>query len=319
MEIPIHKPMNLRCTLPLLFTTIALAHADDKQDFKPAFEIGKTYHQQMEMTQDMPIPNAGKMHMAIGMDMDMAVEAGAERGQTKVVISYEAMRMKADMAGKQTMNYDSKDPATAKAPGSESFAQMVGAKITLTLDAQNLPVKIEGLDKLNNNPAAAQFLNEDAMKNMFGQMGLMALPKQPVGKGESWEFSQAIPNPMMSLKVDGKYTYAADEVQEGTKIIKIVFDGKLAMAMNEDAIAKSAGDSAQTTKAREAMKKMGMEITDGVMHGSIDFDPVLHFARKSEISTSMTMRMKNPENGEAMEMPMKQSTVIKLLKVEPTK
>jgi len=311
--------MNLGCTLPLLFTTIALVQADDKLDFKPAFEVGKTYHQQMEMTQDMPIPKAGKMHMVIGMDMDMAVEAGAEPGQTRVVVSYEAMRMKADMAGKQTMNYDSKDPATAKSPGSESFAQMVGAKITLTLDAHNLPVKIEGLDKLSKNPAAAQFLNEDAMKNMFGQMGLMSLPKQPVGKGESWEFSQAIPNPMMSLKVNGKYTYAADEVQEGNKIVKVVFDGKLAMAKNDDAVAKSAGDSAQATKAREAMKKMGMEITDGVMHGTFDFDPVLHFARKSEVTTSMTMKMKSPDNGEAMEMSMKQNTVIKLLKVEPTK
>ena len=96
--------MNLRCTLPLLFTTIALVQADDKLDFKPAFEVGKTYHQQMEMTQDMPIPKAGKMHMVIGMDMDVAVEAGAEPGQTRVVVSYEAMRMKADMAGKQTMN-----------------------------------------------------------------------------------------------------------------------------------------------------------------------------------------------------------------------
>ena len=311
--------MILRHSIPLLFTTLALVNADDKLDFKPAFVVGKTYHQQMEMTQDMPIPKVGKMHMVIGMDMDMAVQAGTTSGETKVIISYEAMRMKADMAGKETMNYDSKDPATAKSPGAVGFAQMVGAKITLTLDAQNQPIKIEGLDTLSKNPAAAQFLNEDAMKNMFGQMGLMSLPKQPIGKGESWEFSQAIPNPMMSLKVDGKYTYAADEVQEGTKIVKIVFDGKVAMAMNEDGITKSAEVPEKEAKTKAAMKKLGMEITAGVMHGTIDFDPAMHFARKSEVSTTMTMKMKSPENGEAVEMPMKQNTVIKLLKVEPTK
>ena len=301
--------MHLRHTLLLLFTTLALVKADDKLDFKPIFSVGKTYHQQMEMIQDMPIPKVGKMHMVIGMDMDMAVEAGAATGQTKVIISYEAMRMKADMAGKETMNYDSKDPATANSPGAAGFAQMVGAKITLTLDAQNQPIKIEGLDTLSKNPSAAQFMNEDAMKNLFGQMGMMSLPKHPIGKGESWEFSQAIPNPMMSLKVDGKYTYASDEEQDGNKIARITFDGKLAMAMHDDKAAKT----------KEAVKKMGMEITDGVMHGTIDFDPALHFARKSEVATTMTMKMKSPENGEAMEMPMKQITVIKLLKVDSTK
>ena len=47
--------MQLRHTITLFFTSIALVQADDKLDFKPVFAVGKTYHQQMEMTQDMPM------------------------------------------------------------------------------------------------------------------------------------------------------------------------------------------------------------------------------------------------------------------------
>lgn len=62
----------------------------------------------------------------------------------------------------------------------------------------------------------------------------------------------------------------------------------------------------------EAFKRLGMKIEDGRMSGAFHFDPAIGYARKVDITQKMKIRMKNPQTGQGILMPVTQKIKIAL-------
>lgn len=305
----------------LCLATCTFAKADDKLAIKIEYKPGMTYHQTMQMDQTMTVPGQGEMLMTMGMDMKYVVEAVPEANMKTVSISYDAMRMKVTAGGKETVAIDSSNAESMNSPAAASLKPILAAKIKLTLSPNDKPLKVEGLEGLASNPMMAQMLSEDSMKNMFSQTTLMSLPKQPISKGETWEFSKSIPNPMLNISMAGKYTYQSDVTENGTKMSVLAVSGTMSLtppsAAEEDAKNSEADDKMAQIKAQ--MKELGITLKDGQMTGTATYDPSINFVRKADINTDMTMTFNNPQGGGKIEMPTKQHVVMSVTKMELTK
>jgi hypothetical protein len=306
---------------PLTLTLTLLAScclADDKISPMTVFKVGKTYHQTMTMVQDVTTP-AGAMQTTVVTDLSMKVTAGPTKDSKHIKTTYEAMKIKSGMGDKVTLNFDSADKEAASDPTKASLGSLVGKEIDLTLDKDNQVTAVAGLDKLTDNAMAKQMFNQDSLKEMMGQNMLMGAPDHPIAKGESWEFTKSVPNPMMSISTKGQYTYEADAMEDGNKLAIFAFQGKLSSSPPDEAAAKPAEEDPKAAQMKQMMLSMGLKLTDGKMKGKSYFDPALGFLRRAEIETEMTMSLKNPQSGEKMEMPTKQSITLKLTGVEDSK
>ncbi len=309
----------MKRSLTLILSLLASSSlADDKISPLTKFQVGKTYYQTLTMVQDATTP-AGVMQTKVVTDLSLKVTAGTAKGSIQVTTTYEAMKMTSSMGEKEMLRFDSSDKEAAADPTKASLGKMLGKQIGVTLDQTNQVTEVTGLDQLSDNPMAKQLFNQDSLKEMMGQNLLLGAPNHPVAKGESWEFAKSIPNPMLSIATKGQYTYEADAVEDGNKLAVFTFQGKITSGPPAEAPAKPADEDPQAAKMKQMMLSMGLKLLDGKMSGKSYFDPALGFLRRSEVETAMTMSLKNPQSGENLEMPTKQSITLKLTKVEDSK
>jgi hypothetical protein len=309
--------MKIQLTLTTLACLTTLSFADDTISPQIVYQVGKTYHQTMTMKQDITTPG-GAMHIEMLTDMSMKVTDGEAKGTKEVKLHYDTMKLKSAMGGREMLNFDSTDKAAADSK-TDSIGKMVGKEISLSMDPSNKITAVKGMEALSDNPMVKQMFNSDSMKELMGQNTLINAPEK-VSKGESWSFSKSVPNPMLSISTKGKYTYKSDVEEEGHKLA--VFDVAAQLSTGdavEEKDDKEKDKNPQAAQMKQMMKAMGIKLTDGGMKGASYYDPELKFIRHAEFDTSMVMAMKSPQNGEAIEMPTKQTISIKLVGIEDTK
>lgn len=306
--------MKLSLTFAFITCLTSFSFADGKISPQTKYQVGKTYHQSMKMVQDVTTPG-GAMHMEMNTDMSLKVAAGSAKDTLKLTMRYDGMKMKSTMGEKEVMNFDSTDKDTKADP---SLSVLVGKEIEMTLGKDNKVISVKGMDKLSDNPMVKQMFNSDSMKELMSQTSLIGAPKE-ISKGESWEFSKSMPNPMLSIGMKGKYTYEAEAVEEGHKLAVFDVNSEISTIPAEEDAKPAEDEDPQAAQMKQMVKAMGMKITDGGMKGKSYFDPEIGFIRHAEMDMNMTMSMKNPQTGDKMEMPTKQKISVKLTGIEDTK
>jgi hypothetical protein len=242
----------------------------------------------------------------------------ADPARQRVAIKYQRVAM--DMAALgQKMSFDSSQPEAADPLGiGKALGGVVGKEVRLVLDAQGKVVEVENLDEITKslavgNPMVAQMVasmfNKETVSQVFEQSALKSVPGKPVKPGEKWAFNKNIELPQLgSVGMKGTYTYKRPAERDGVKCLEITQDSTLTMNMDQ----LGAG-----TEQAAAIKEFGMKIENGVMKGTIWFDPALGTARAAEMKQTMTIRMKDPAKPDKqMSVPMNQTVTITLTKVE---
>lgn len=305
------KPVILLACLATIFS----ARAEDKLDIKFSYKPGNTYHQEMKMVQTSAVPGQGEMEMEMNIGMSTSVKS-LEGGNKLLTVKYESMTMNSKLGEKEVMAFDSAEETHAA--GTESLAKIIKAEIKITTDSKDKPMKVEGLEAFGDDPVSAQMFNQDTMKEMISQSMLMGIPGKAVAKGDTWDFNKTIPNPIMSINIKGKYTYDSDTENEGHKVAVLKLDGKLAAGATPEEEDKDnpKDEDPKAAQMKEMMKKMGMEITEGEMKGYTTYDSEIQFMRKMDITTEFTMKMKNPQTGDGIELPVSQHTTLTLKKID---
>jgi hypothetical protein len=306
--------MKLRLSFVVISCLTSYSLADGTICPRTKFQVGKTYRQAVTMTQEATTPG-GAMNTEMVTELSMKVAAGTAKDTLQLTMRYESMKLKSAMGDKEMLKFDSNDK---EAKGEPTLSSMVGKDIGLTLNKDNKVLSVTGMDQLSDNPMVKQMFNSESMKELMSQTSLIGAPKE-ISKGESWEFSKAMPNPMLSIGMKGKYTYTTNVAEEGHQ--QAVFDVKseITMAPAEEGDAKAEDEDPKAAQMKQMMKSMGMKITEGGMTGKSYFDPEIGFIRHAEMDINMTMSMKNPQSGEKMDIPSKQRVTVKLLGIEDTK
>lgn len=295
------------------------ARAEDKLDIKLTYKPGTTYHQEMKMVQTSAVPGQGEMELEMKIGMSTSVKS-LEGGNKLLTVKYDSMTMNTKLGDKEVMAFDSAEETHAA--GTESLAKILKAEIKITTDSKDKPTKVEGFDSFGDDPISEQMFNADSMKEMVSQSLLMGIPGRPVAKGDSWAFDKVIPNPMLSIKIKGNYTYDSDTEKDGHKVAVLKLEGTLAAgaaSREEDKGSDDADEDPKAAQMKEMMKKMGLEISEGEMKGFTTYDSEIQFMRNAEMNTEFTMKMKNPQTGDGMELPVSQKTTLTLKKIDSGK
>ncbi len=285
----------------------------EKVQLQPKWLVGKKYTQTMDMDQTMTISFAGQDQTnktSMAQEMTMSVTPYSKNPNYKQITTvYEKIKMRIEMAG-QILEYDSEKKDSATGPLA-ALGAMAGAKLTFVVDENDKFVKFENLGEFVNaitgkNPAAGKLLenmfNEDKLKQMINSGMLQAFPQQPVGAGESWPFGLDVPIPQVGkMTMKGEYTLKNFEEVDGNKCAVISCDA----SMGAD-FTGAKGAQAET------FKRLGMKVEDGKMTGAFHFDPAIGYARKVDITQKLKIRMKNPQTGQGILMPVTQKIKIAL-------
>ncbi len=291
--------------LPLLCAGPAVAR--DQQSFPIQWKVGKTYAQNMVMTQQMSLPGGqGEMQTEMMMELSAVPKKGEKEGTTEVTMTYDKADMTIKMGGQEIPG------------GAEALKKFVGKSIITVFDADGKIADVKNIEKLiGEDPMLSRMMNKDSMKQMMAQASLMAVPEKPVNPGDSWSFNIDYPMPMMKMSMKGKYTYEKDEEVNGAPCARLVLDGQLSMEAAESS-EKVEGEDPQAAQQREMLKSMGFKVDKSTISGVMHYDFALGNLTKSEMDMSLTMSMKDPATQQAMTMPMK-TKVTHTLKARDTK
>jgi hypothetical protein len=266
----------------------AQAPAQDKLTFPIEWQIGKTYVQNSSMEQKMNMMGQGEMVMKLAMELTAVPKEGPEPGTTDVTMTYTGMEMTAQMGGQEL-------PGVAAAS-----EKLVGKNMIVRFDDKGEVIDVDAAGlQLGDDPMAAQMLNPANLKQMASQGSLLAQPEQPVAPGETWKFRREQPNPALNLVLEGTYTFEKLEEIDGAQTARLAFEGTISGGVDEEA----GGEEADAQ--REMMKAMGLKISEGKVSGVSNYDLALKNVIRSEMQMDMTMNMKNPATGEAMDMPVR--------------
>lgn len=277
------------CSLVVLFSS--LGHSQEKHLFPMKWQTGKIYEQKVSLEQVMNTAGQGDMVMKMNMEMEALPKEGAEAGTTELSTTYKAMDATATMAGQEL-------------PGiADGVKGLVGKTITVIFDKDGKVTDVKGLEDALD-PQAAQMMNADSVKQMMEQSGLLGNPKEPVGPGESWDFSVKTPTPMMTMEMDGSYTYEADEEVDGAKCARLSFRGKVKMGIPD-----AAEGDAEAAQMKASMEAAGLELGESFIQGVSHYDFEMGSVTKTVMEMSLMMSMNNPVGeGDRIEMPMKNIT-----------
>ena len=283
----------IRTSFPgLVFLVSALcAYAqEEKVSLLPKLVVGKTYvlEQSMKTVTRMALPNLPEpmdQNMEMTMGLQMVVDRAGEE-EKKVEISFTDMKVKMDMAG-QKMEMDAADPAQKAALGG-----ILEMKPAIVYDNEDNFVRLEGLEAQGG--AMAQMMSPDMLKQLVnGTMETM--PADPVPVGHSWKSTVELPiEGAGNVTVTADYKFERMEDMEGASCAVVTFAGNLSGTINP-------------------APGMSMTFEDGLFSGTMHFDPAIGYSRKQTAKTRFVMKMKVPNQEEAITIPMDQGQEVRLI------
>lgn len=263
--------------------------------------LEKGDHYQMTMTSDNKVDQemmGQQMKVVQKMVMSMSYKVLDVLPDKVYVIEYSYDKMKMDMdVNGQKMNIDSED--TTGNVASRSINDMTSMKLKFTMNSQGKIQSIEGIDNymntIGNNPQLAQtfsmFANEENFKASFGQY-LGYFPDQEVEVGSKWDTSFIMPA-LMNMNMMMHFTVAD------------IKDDQIDLDVNSDINLDNSIDNNGVN--------IQMKVT-GTQTGSMKVDLKSGFTGTTDFNQKfdMKMKMKNPQSGEDMEIPMIMDAVTKV-------
>jgi hypothetical protein len=293
------KTRFISCFVVLLFITVQVLEAKPKVLLRLNLEKGAAY--QMTITSDNSINQemmGRQMKIQQKMEMGCTYKVLDVLPDNNYVIEYSFDKMKIDMdANGQKVTIDtesSSDDAVTK-----SMKDIISMKLKLTMNSQGKIQSIEGIDeymaKVGNNPQLAQtlsmFTNADNFKASFGQY-LGYFPDNEVEVGSKWDLPIKMPS-MMNMEMNLHYN------------VSDITNDQIVLGVNSDLNMDS------------PIKNNGMEIqmkATGTQTGTMKVDLKSGLTGTTDINQKfdMNMKMKNPQSGEDMEIPMIMNAVTKV-------
>ncbi|HZL10131.1 MAG TPA: DUF6263 family protein [Prolixibacteraceae bacterium] len=215
------------------------------------------------------------------------------------LIEYSMVKMKLDMnINGQEITLDSENTDESN-PMNEVLKGLDSLKLKFELSPAGKVEQVVGLEeyakKLAGNQQIAKtmpmFLDDNNFKTFIGQ-GFSYFPEVAVGEGEKWTSSFKLPA-MMNMETIMNFEVAAIEKDQ----ISLNFTSDV----NID------------TPIEQGGMKMNMKMT-GKQDGTMTIDTKDGWIRQSDLTQKfdMKMKMKNPQTGEDMEIPMVMNSVTKI-------
>lgn len=291
---------NLSAMIIFLFF-IAFPSLGAKPKVLLRLNLEKGDHYQMTMTSDNKVDQemmGQQMKVVQKMVMSMSYKVLDVLPDKVYVIEYSYDKMKMDMdVNGQKMNIDSED--TTGNVASKSINDMTSMKLKFTMNSQGKILSIEGIDNymntISNNPQLAQtlsmFANEENFKASFGQY-LGYFPDQEVEVGSKWDTSFIMPA-LMNMNLMMHFTVAD------------IKDDQIDLDVNSDI---NLDNSIDNNGVNIQMKVTGTQTGSMKVDLKSGFTGTTDFIQKFD----MKMKMKNPQSGEDMEIPMIMNAVTKV-------
>jgi hypothetical protein len=243
-----------------------------------------------------------KMKIDQKMEMAFSYKVLDVSPDQKFRIEYSFLRMKLDMNvnGQEVkMNSESTD----NNPMDAGLKELLSLKLIMTLNQLGQVEKVEGLNeyaqKLSGNRQLSQamqmFTSEENFKNYFAQT-FNYFPEKEVSVGDQWKTEVKVPA-LMNTQISMVFNVAAIEKELVYLDVAAVVDTETQM--------EQMGMKMDVKMAGKQSGKMVINATDGWLTGS---DLIQKF--------DMNMKMKNPQSGEDMVIPMVINSVVNIAVVK---
>ncbi len=294
--------MNKKHLSTILFFTVLMIvftlQANAKTLLRLNPQKGATYEMTMDMQNKMDQQMMGqqvKIDQHIVMVTTMHVADLLPNGNFLIDYSYKAIRMDINAMGQVTsFDSDKSDNNPALSP----LKDILKAKLKIEVTPLGKTVKVEGFEQfaqLMSNPQLAQTLSmlasEESFKANFNNT-FNYFPEEMVDKGDTWSIKTKMPTLMNSeIAVDYKVLDISKE------------DIRLAVNadINMDSPIEQQGMTMNLKLAGNQTGTMALDPSDGMMRGS---DLKMKF--------NMEIKMKNPQSGEDMTIPMVMDATVKI-------
>lgn len=260
---------------------------------------GSTYEMNMNSTSNIDQEMMGQ-NMKIVQKMDLAslYKVSDILPNKNFRIEYSVLKMKMDMDinGNQ-MTFDSQNPDDSNPMGS-LMKTIVAAKINFDLSPTGKVENVSGLDELSKqisgNRQMAQSMQMFANQENFGSFisqTFSYIPEKVIKKGEKWSSSFKLPSLMDANTV---MNFEAASIEKNALNLNVNSDVNMESPIEQNGM------------------KIDMKMT-GTQTGTMVVDPEDGWVRASDLNQKfdMHMKMKNPQSGEDMEIPMTVNAVTK--------
>lgn len=247
--------------------------------------------------------------MGQNMKMDQKMEMGFSYEVLDVLpnenfeVEYAVLRMKLNMnINGQAVNMDSESTDDSN-PMNKSLKDLVNIKIKMEMTPRGSIENVEGLDQyakqLSGNKQLAQtmpmFINDKNFGTFVGQT-FNYFPENEVETGEKWTSTFYLPS-MMNMETTMNFEVASIEKEK--VVLNVTSDVNINSPIEQSGF------------------KMDVKMT-GTQTGTMTIDPSDGWVRESDLAQKfdMNMKMKNPQSGEDMEIPMLMNAVTKITVVK---
>jgi hypothetical protein len=283
----------------LLFFIASSIQAQSKVLLRLNLHKGTTYEMTMASVNQINQEMMGqKMKIDQKMEMVFSYVVVDVLPDKNFLIEYSFLKMKLDMdINGQKVVMDSESDSTD--PMNASIKDLISLKLKLTLNPKGEVQKVEGLEeygkKLSGNPQMAQtmqmFIDENNFKTFFAQT-FNYFPENEVAVGEQWKSTIKMPA-LMNTAIVMVFEVAAIENNQVHLNVESVVDTETQI--------EQMGMKMDVKMAGKQSGKMILDAADGWVSSS---DLIQRF--------DMNMKMKNPQNGEDVVIPMIMNSTVKI-------
>jgi hypothetical protein len=293
--------------ITLIIVTILLAAntvgAASKVQLRLNLQKGATYEMKMSSINQIEQEMMGqkiKIDQKIEMVFTYTVLDILPDKNFLIEYSFSQMKMDMNMNG-QEIKLDSE--STNGNPMNATIKDLLSFKLKLTLSPKGQVIKAEGLDeyakKLSGNQQLAQamkmFTDENNFKSFFAQT-FNYFPENEVSVGDQWESVVKMPE-LMDVGISMNFEVVAIENNQIHLNFKSIVD--------------------METPVEQMGMKMNVKMA-GTQSGKITVNANDGWMRSSDLNQKfdMKIKMKNPQSGEDMEIPMVTNSVTNIVGVK---
>ncbi|HEY3369411.1 MAG TPA: DUF6263 family protein [Prolixibacteraceae bacterium] len=287
-----------------LLMSAQIVDAKSKVFLRFNLQKGSNYEMTMAMTNNVDQEMMGHpFKMDQKMEMVFLYNVLDVLPNKNYLVEYSLQGMKLDMnINDQVVHMDSKDTAQSN-PMNASIKGFLAAKLKLELNSKGGVERVEGMEEytknLSQNPQMAQsmrmFSDEKSFKSFISQ-SFYYFPEKEVEEGDKWTSSFELPG-MMNMETTMNFEVAT--IEKDQVILNVSSDVNIDSPVEQQGI------------------KIDMKMT-GTQTGSMTIDRSDGWLRTSDLTQKfdMHMKMKNPQSGEEMEIPMLMNSVAKVTVVK---
>jgi len=290
------------CIITFLVASLS-AGAANKVNLRLNLQKGRSYEMKMSSANQIDQEMMGQkvnINQKIDMVFNYVILDVLADKNALIEYSFQSMKMHMNMNG-QEMNMDSE--SSDGNPVNSAIKNLLLQKLKLTVNPKGEIVKVEGLEeytkKLSGNQQLAQamkmFADENSFKAFFAQI-FNYIPEKEITVGDQWQSVVKMPE-LMDVGITMAFEVTAIENDQVNLNFKSIVDSE--------------------TPVEQMGMKMNVKI-NGTQNGKMTINTLDGWILSSDLNQlfNMKIKMKNPQSGEDMEIPMVTNSVTNIVCVK---